>query len=119
MEASLERAVDAYVAAWNEADPAERRRLLDEAVSDDCAFVGPTGTFTGRDALERLIAALRERLPGGSIVRLERDRDDAPASFRWQVLDADGATVMEGTDVVDAAKDGRLGRIEMRAELRS
>jgi hypothetical protein len=112
MPADLEQAVDGYVAAWNEADPVMRAALLAGSVTDDFQFTGPTGTFRGRDAVEGLIVALRTRMAGATVARL------GPVSgttFRWAIVTADGATVLEGVDDVEAAPDGRLRRITVAA----
>jgi hypothetical protein len=110
--AELEEAVDGYVAAWNEADPIVRAQLLDGAVTDDFEFTGPTGTFRGREALEGLIVALRTRMAGATVARLGPVDGGA---FRWSIVTADGATLLEGVDEVEAAPDGRLSRISVAA----
>ena len=111
MPASIEDAVDGYVAAWNEADPVVRADLLTASVTDDFEFAGPTGTFTGREALDGLIVALRSRLGGAVVARLG---PVAAGRFRWAIVAA-GATLLEGVDEVDVGPDGRLRRISVAA----
>jgi len=112
MRADLERVVDGYVAAWNEADPLLRSDLLAESVTDDFEFTGPTGTFRGREAVEGLIVALRTRMAGAVVARI--GPVDA-GTFRWAIVNA-GATLLEGVDEVEAAPDGRLRRISAVAD---
>jgi hypothetical protein len=112
MPADLEAAVDGYVAAWNEPDPAVRAGLLAAAVSDDVEFTGPTGTFRGRAAVEGLIVALRTRMAGATVARLGSVEGGA---FAWSIVTAGGATLLEGVDEVEAAADGRLRRISVAA----
>ena len=112
MAADLEQAVDGYVAAWNEADPILRSQLLAASVTDDFEFTGPTGTFRGRDAVEGLIVALQTRMAGATVARL------GPVdgtTFRWAIVTAGGAPLLEGVDEVEAAPDGRLRRISVAA----
>lgn len=109
----LEEAVDAYVLAWNERDPGLRRQLLDRGVVDECELVAPTGTFRGREAVERLIVALQGRMGDARVERL--GGLDAQNRFRWAVKSGDGETVLEGVDRIHAADDGRLRRIEVAA----
>ena len=112
MPLELEEAVDGYVAAWNEPDPIVRAQLLDVAVTDDFEFTGPTGTFRGRQAVEGLIVALRTRMVGATVARVGPiDR----GVFRWSIVTAEGATLLEGVDEVEAAPDGRLARISVAA----
>ena len=113
MPVDLEASVDGYVAAWNEADPVVRSDLLAAAVTDDFEFTGPTGTFRGRQAVEGLIVALRTRMAGASVVRT------GPldgATFRWSIVTAEGASLLEGVDEVEAGPDGRLRRISVAPE---
>lgn len=112
MPAGLEDAVDAYVAAWNTDDATERGRLLAGAVADEFEFHGPTGTFRGRSEVEGLIVALRARLGGAQVARVGGVADGV---FRWAVVTAAGATLLEGTDEVEAGDDGRLLRISVVA----
>ena len=106
-----EHAVDTYLAAWNEHDPAVRRSLLATALTEDAELTGPTGTFSGYDAIERLIAALRERMGGARIVR-SGDLEDA-GGFAWQVLGTDGTVLLSGRDDFERGPDGRLRRIRV------
>lgn len=112
MGAELEEAVDGYVAAWNEPDPAVRAQLLDASITDDFEFSGPTGTFRGREAVEGLIVALRVRMAGATVARVG---PVAGGAFRWSIVTAEGATLLEGVDEVESAPDGRLARISVAA----
>ena len=104
----LEQAIDGYIAAWNQPDPVLRASLLSAAVTDDFEFTGPTGTFRGRDAVEGLIVALQTRMAGATVARLGPVDGGA---FRWTIVSASGTTLLDGSDVVEAAPDGRLRRI--------
>ena len=110
--ADLEQAVDAYVAAWNEADPVRRADLLVRSVTDEFEFTGPTGTFRGREAVEGLIVALQTRLAGAVVAR---SGPVEGTTFRWAIVTTAGATLLEGVDEVEAAPDGRLCRISVAA----
>jgi hypothetical protein len=108
--AELEASVDGYVAAWNEADPVVRAELLAASVTDDFEFTGPTGTFRGRAAVEGLIVALQTRMAGAKVARLGPVDGDV---FRWSIVTAEGATLLEGVDEVHAGPDGRLAGISV------
>ena len=110
MPADLEASIDGYVAAWNEPDPLVRMELLAASVTDDFEFTGPTGTFRGRDAVEGLIVALQTRMAGATVARLGAVDGGA---FRWAIVTATGATLLEGVDEVEASDDGRLCRISV------
>lgn len=112
MPAPVEEMVDSYVAAWNEADPVVRADLLGRSVTDDFEFTGPTGTFRGRPAVEGLIVALQTRLAGAVVARLGPVEG---GTFRWAIVTATGASLLEGVDEVETAQDGRLRRISVAA----
>lgn len=115
--------VDAYLQAWNERDESERRRLLQEAVTDDCELTGPTGTFRGRDAILGLIVALQGRAGDAVMARSGPvgtepeevgpeeggpDEGGGAIRFAWQVRTLSGDALLEGSDTVEVAADGRL-----------
>jgi hypothetical protein len=106
--------VDAYVAAWNTADPEERRAVLAGAVTDDCEYHGPNGRTVGPAALDAAIAEARDYVPGARVVRVgDVTGEGRRWTFGWAVLGPGGAALMQGTDVVETAPDGRLRRIEV------
>ncbi len=110
--ATVEAAVDAYFAAWNERDAAARDALLDVAIADACELDGPTGTFRGRDAILRLIVSLQDRMGGAVTVRTGPvEMADGVIRFPWQVRTGGGDSLLGGVDVVEVATDGRLARI--------
>ena len=111
MSDGLEDVLDAYVAAWNEAEGDARRRLLEQAVAEDCAFSGPLGSMRGREALDSQIVEARDFLPGATVVRLGPAEQDDDIRFRWAIRSASGATLAEGVDVVVLADDRRLASI--------
>ena len=111
---SVEAAVDAYVAAWNTADPEARRALLASAVTDDCVYAGPNGRAVGPAQLDAAIAEARDYVPGARVVRAGDVDGEGPSwTFRWVVTGPGGDALMGGTDAVETAADGRLRRIEV------
>ena len=107
--------VDTYLEAWNERDPVARDLLLAAAVVDDGEMAGPTGTFKGREAIAKLVAALQERMGEARIVRVG-EIDDAALDggrFAWQVVSTTGDVLFSGHDEVELAPDGRLSVIRV------
>ena len=113
MPADIEASVDGYVAAWNEPDPVVRSQLLAASVTDDFEFTGPTGRFRGREAVEGLIVALQTRMVGATVARVGPVEG---GTFRWAIVTAAGATLLEGVDEAETAPDGRLSRISVAAD---
>ena len=50
-DAARDQVVNAFVAAWNSSDEAERWRLLEQCWSADGVFLHPSGVYDGREAL--------------------------------------------------------------------
>jgi hypothetical protein len=102
-------AVHKYVAAWNERDdPARRRRLLEEALSDDFRIV--TGReLRGRAALEAEIVDYQARMPNTRArVSTNIDVRGRVCRFAGVVEDAEGRVLAEAFDVAECGPDGRL-----------
>lgn len=113
---NVEAAVDAYVAAWNTEDADARRELLATAVTDDCEYAGPTGRAVGRAELNAAIAEARDYVPGAGVQRAGGvEMEGARSTFRWVVVGPGGGALLQGTDVVETAADGRLRRITVLA----
>jgi hypothetical protein len=104
--------VEAYGAAWNEADEAKRRALLELSWADDGVFQDPRDRAEGREALLALIAGFRQAFAGGSIdLTSGVDEHHGLLRFTWRIKDAGGKTLLEGIDFGELAPDGRIARI--------
>ena len=117
MARGLEAVVDAYVAAWNALDPAARRSFLEDSVTDDFVFSGPTGEFKGMDAVDTFIANMQERMPTTEVVRTGAASVAPPyVEFRWEIRNtSSGVRLLGGVDGAEVGPDGRLTRVEMKS----
>lgn len=107
-------AIASYDEAWNEPDADARRSLLEDALTDDCELIDPNGRYAGRAAVLERIAGFTERFPGAQVtITTNVDAHHGFARYGWQIVDAHGALVLEGIDVVESAADGKLQRITM------
>lgn len=104
--------VQAYMAAWNEADEPTRRELLEKAWAEDGRYTDPMSDAPGREALVALIAQFQRQMPGASITATSGiDEHHGSLRFAWKLIAPDGSTQMEGIDIGQLAGDGRLERI--------
>ncbi len=98
-----------YIAAWNETDPAARRRAVDELYTEGARYVDPLVDVRGREAIDATIAAAQAQFPG-IVFRLAGpvDTHHDVARSTWELVPVgtpDGAEVpVVGFDV--AATDG-------------
>ena len=115
---SLDEALLAYAEAWNTADAAKRRELLDTGLSDDCSYTDPAYEVRGKEKLvdhigRSLSGEAYDGLGAGARIPLSSGLDQHHGMFRfsWVLVDPQGQPQLEGTDFVELAADGRLQRI--------
>jgi hypothetical protein len=98
-----------YIAAWNETDPAARRRAVTGVFAEDARYVDPLVQAEGRDAVEATIAAVQERFPG-FVFRLTGpvDGHHDQLRFSWELGPAGAEAPIAGSDVAVTDADGRL-----------
>jgi len=106
------RTVEAYLAMWNEPDPARRTALIAEAWTGEAHYADPALEASGPEALREMVAGVQARFPGHRFRRSSGiDAHRAHLRFGWEPVRPDGAVVLAGIDVGELAPDGRLRRI--------
>ena len=104
--------VTAYMAAWNEPDAATRQSLLAKCWGDGGAYVDPTVSLTGRDALGAHIAKVRAARPGSRLEFISSiDVHHDVVRFLWRLVRADGTCGDVSIDFGEVGSDGRLAKI--------
>jgi SnoaL-like domain len=110
----LDEVLAAYDAAWNEADAAERERLIARALTEDAELVDPSGRFQGRPAINERIARFGDRFPGARVtITSGVDEHHGFARYAWTIGGPDGHEILEGIDVIERGEDDRLRRVVM------
>ena len=105
-------AVDSYIAAWNEADPDARRRLIAVALAEDATYVDPMLSGEGIDGIDAMVAAAQPQFAGAVLRRTsDIDAHHDRVRFTWDAIGADGEPDIAGTDFCVVAPDGRLQSI--------
>jgi hypothetical protein len=101
--------VDAYVASWNEADPAKRTALVQQAWAPEARYIDPLLDLTGHEALATFKDLLDQHYPGHRINRTsDVDTHHGYLRFSWEMVGPDGTAAVTGIDVGMLAEDGRL-----------
>ncbi|MFI9504623.1 nuclear transport factor 2 family protein [Nocardia sp. NPDC052566] len=109
---ATEQVIDTYCAAWNEHDPAQRRKLLSEVWADGATYTDPTFHAVGIDELLTHIDAVLTRRPTDAILRTSAiDTHHNLARFAWRAAPTDGTPPTDGLDLVEFTPDGRIQRI--------
>jgi len=108
--ADIATVVDAYIAMWNETRPEARRGIVEQAFSDDAAYLDPVMAGEGTAGIDAMLAGAQEQFPG---VRFELvsgpDHHHDRVRFTWRMVGGDGAgEIARGVDFATLAEDGRL-----------
>jgi hypothetical protein len=104
--------VDAYIAMWNETDPATRAETIRVAWTDDGHYVDPLMESQGHEGLSAMIDGAQAQFPGHSIRRTSGvDVHHGLVRFSWELVGEVGAVAVAGLDVGVLADDGRFSRI--------
>lgn len=102
--------IEAYMAAWNEADEAKRRGLLDKCWADSGTYTDPVSDVSGREGLFAAIQGFHAQMPGAGIALTSGiDEHHGRVRFGWKVTGA--PQELAGIDVGALAADGRLQSI--------
>jgi hypothetical protein len=110
-EARIRASIEAYVAAWNEHDAAQRMRLIEQACAEDLLLRTPGKRIDGRGELDALIADFQQRRPGGRAV-LSSTVDVQGNVFRYAGILED-STIGRGGETLDAGECDDDGRIRV------
>ena len=103
--------VDAYIAMWNEADPARRRALAGDVFTEDAAYVDPVMSGEGQDGIEAMVAAAQKQFPGHRFELSQGpDAHNDRVRFAWRLV-GDKGPVAGGVDFALIAPDGRLSAV--------
>ena len=104
--------VDRYLAALNEADPADRRRQIERAWAPDGGMTDPPLTGQGHAGLAELGDALHAHYAGHSFARTsEVDVHHDRFRFAWALNGPDGTPVLTGLDTGVLNQDGTVGQV--------
>ncbi len=110
----MDKTISAYFAAWNETDAAKREQLLRNSIAEDTEIIDPTGRATGVSGFGDRIGRFQQSAPGAKVLPASGvDSHNEFERYAWKITQPDGATIVDGIDVVDVAPDGRLQRVVM------
>jgi hypothetical protein len=109
----LTELMDRYCAVWNEPDPNRRAELLAQVWAQDATYTDPSVHAATSEELLAHVENVRARWPGSRVVRTSAiDFHHGLARFSWHLVQADGAALPDGLDVVELSSDGtRIRRV--------
>jgi hypothetical protein len=110
----MDERLEHYFAAWNEPDAPEREALLRRALTEEAELLDPLGRWSGIERISERIAGYHSSAPGTEVVPGSGvDAHHDVERYVWKIVDSAGAELMEGLDVAERDRDGRLRRILM------
>jgi hypothetical protein len=110
--ATIEKLVDSYCAAWSAAEPATRLALLNEVRGETGIYVDPTAFCVSRNELAEHIGKVQQRYLGAKVIRTSTlDHHHDLLRFSWKMILADGKSLPDGVDFGELSGSGKLGRI--------
>lgn len=110
MKTPLEFA-NAYLAIWNETDPAKRRAQVDATFSDDARYLDPLMSGAGRDGIDAMIGGAQSHFAGCRFTLSGTpDGHGDVARFSWSAALPGHPPAAHGTDVVTIA-GGRVCKV--------
>ena len=109
---TLERLVDAHLAAYANPDATSRMAAIRDLWSQEGRLVDPPMEARGHAGISDLAATLLSQFPGHRFERSTAvDTHHEFLRYGWRLLDPKGVAVLEGVDFVQFDVDGRIARI--------
>jgi hypothetical protein len=105
---------EAYLAAWNEREPAARRMKVAQVFAPDASYLDPMMRGSGVDGIDAMIGAAQQQFPGCrfALHGTPAGHNDV-VRFSWSLAAeaAPDAALAVGTDFATVDGDGRLVRV--------
>ena len=106
------RAVEAYVGMWNATDDRARRKLAEEALTEDAVLLYPTFEAHSRDDAVALAGQFHNDNPGARIEMLSGvEQHHGRVRVAWSMVLSDGSSAADGQSIGEQSEDGRLRRV--------
>ena len=82
---SVDVIIDAYVASWNETDPAKRKSALAASCAKDARYRDPVMVSEGQAGLDAMLAGVQAKFPGFVLKRISKVDSQASISRRCRL----------------------------------
>ncbi len=101
----------AYIAVWNETDPARRRALIEKTFSDTVNYVDPVMAGDGYAGIDALVSGVHQQFPGFRFTLLPGANGYGNhVRFSWELGPEGVEAPIQGSDI-GVIEDGRFARI--------
>lgn len=105
-------AVELFGQAWNEPDEKKREQLINDSWAKDGIYLDPTTEIHGRENLLPMLTHYFSTYPNAKVIQTSNyDQHHSIYRVSWKVILENGEQLVEGTDVGQLNKDGKLVRL--------
>lgn len=109
MTTTHQNTIDGYFECWNTTDPQRRAAAVARTWAEDATSSDPLNEVTGHDQLTAMLAGVQEQYPGHTFRQVgAADSHHRLLRWGWEMVDPDGARLLDGIDVALVGEDGRL-----------
>ncbi len=99
---------ETYVASWKATTDAEKQALFAQSLDPQCVYNDPNAATRGWQELTAYMHAFHEQIPGGYFQTKTFDSHHQQSLVTWNMLDAKGQVIGEGTSYGRYNGDGKL-----------
>ena len=99
---------DAYTKSWSVADTSKRLQLFEQCLNADCVYTDPLMQTTGYEQLSGYMSELHKNVPGVAFVTTDFKGHHDRSLTHWNMVDAKGNVLSQGTSYAMYGTDGRL-----------
>lgn len=101
-----------YLDAWNETEPAARRKLIEDLFTENATYIDPMVEAAGQAEIEATIAAVQAQFPGFVFTKVGAvDAHHRQARFAWGLGPEGADPLVIGFDVAVTDENGRIDSV--------
>ena len=108
---SIQELWHAYEQAWSDVPAAERERLLERSVTQDCYFANPVTEGSGRSALASTIKAFQMQSPGAYLTTHTLITHHQQLLAAWTIYSQEGVAMLSGHNTARYTDEGQMTHI--------
>lgn len=108
MSDECRKAWDDYALSWRVASGDEKRVLYEKCLDRQCTYSDPLVDIRGWDELEEYMLDFHRQIPGGHFVTTYFLAHHGKSICRWEMRNADDATVGNGISYGEYGESGKL-----------
>ena len=102
---------EVYARSWGEGNEKMRTDLYTESLDPGCVYADPQTERTGWEELAEWMTEFQRQFPGGYFETVYFQAHHGKSIAHWEMKDADGITLDQGTSFGEYTDSGKLIRM--------